>query len=554
MVYIKKSENFPSLAVNKKMDISSKKKEEPLAFLIPEKNKIEEKNKTEGTSFFSWFKKKQANKKNKSKNINKVEKIKNNKSQEKTSELKKKKRKRIFLFLIPQDEKEYFIENLSMLFSSGMNVLLALDSIRKEVKSSQMKAVIDRMREDIEAGTPMWQILSETRFFPSFVISLIKIGEHSGSLGKNLKVISVQQKKDRAFTSKIRSAMMYPGFVLGLTLIVGIGIAWFILPRLTLVFDQLKINLPLITRVLIAFGKFIAHYGSVVVPAFIVIIFLLFFFVFVFSRTKFIGQFLLFSIPGIKKLVQETELARMGYIMGTLLQAGLPIRSAMESLIESSSFYKYKNFYKHLKTSIEEGDTFQQSFDNFKKSGKLVPATVQQMIVIGENSGQLPETFFVIGENFEEKIDNTTKNLSVILEPILLVIVWLGVVAVALAVILPIYSLIGGLNNSNNSSPNTSSVTPPPAIETISDPDQLVEISPMQDVATSKEKKLEIKKTSIGFLNVRDQNNIKGKIIAKANVGEQYVFRNEQNGWYEIILSDGITGWVKSDYVSILGL
>ena len=388
------------------------------------------------------------------------------KKKEVASVLKKNKRQQVFLFLIPQSEKEYFIENLSMLFVSGMNISLALESIKAEVQSKQMKVIIDRMKEDIEAGMPMWQVLKETNFFPEFVISLIKIGESSGNLGKNLKVISIQQKKDRIFNSKIRSAMMYPSFVLGLTLIVGISVAWFILPRLTTVFDQLKIDLPLITKVLIAFGKFIGQHGAVAVPSFILTLAFIFFFVFIFSRTKFIGQFLLFSFPGIKKLIQETELARMGYIMGTLLGSGLPIKEATKSLIETSGFYKYKKFYKYLREKIEEGNTFQQVFNTYKKTRKIIPNTVQQMIIIGEKSGQLPETFLIIGGNFEEKIDDTTKNLSVILEPVLLVIVWLGVVAVALAVILPIYSLIGGLNNQKNNSSDF--VTPPPVTETIS--------------------------------------------------------------------------------------
>ena len=413
------------------------------------------------------------------------------------------------------------------------------------------------MKEEVEAGTPMWQVLKATKFFPEFVISLIKIGEGSGNLGKNLKVISIQQKKDRTFNSKIRSAMMYPGFVFGLTLIVGVGVAWFILPRLAIVFDQLKIDLPLITRILISFGKFIAQYGSIVVPSFIAGVILIFFFVFIFSRTKFIGQLLLFSFPGIKKLIQETELARMGYIMGTLLKSGLPIKDTMESLIETATFYKYKKFYQYLKNSIEEGNTFQQVFDSYKKTQKIIPATVQQMIVIGERSGQLPETFLAIGGNFEEKIDDTTKNLSVILEPILLVIVWLGVVAVALAVILPIYSLIGGLNNNQNNN-STVDITPPPVTETIgSSSVELQDVTEAQNQeqsdAIAPEKKLEIKTTGTGFLNVRDSGNTQGKIITRVTPGDQYVYQEELNGWYKIVLTDGTNGWVSGDYVQIIG-
>jgi type IV pilus assembly protein PilC len=462
---------------------------------------------------------------------------------------KKNKKKHIFTSLIPAEEKEYFIENLSMLLSSGMDIIRAMESIKKEVRSAQMKAVIDNLQEEVAAGSPIWKVLEETNFFPAFIISLIKIGEKSGGLVKNLKVIAVQQKKDRSLTSKIRSAMMYPVFVLTLTLIVGVSIAWFILPRLTTVFDQLKVDLPLITRILIAFGKFIGQHGTVAVPAFALGLIFLVYFVFIFRRTKFIGQTLLFYFPGVKRLIQETELARMGYIMGTLLEAGLPIIDTLRSLAEASTFYKYKKLYTFLGKSIEDGNTFQQSFDAYKKINKLVPATIRQMIMAGEQSGHLPQTFFSIGEAYEEKVDNTTKDLAVILEPILLVIVWLGVVGVALAVILPIYSLIGGINKPTTPPP------PAPVVETVTTeiieqaPD---EESPAQEDDTVAEKKLEILKTETGFLNVRNAGNARGKMVGKVLPGEQYIYTNEKDNWYEIILTDGTTGWVMGKYTKLV--
>lgn len=463
------------------------------------------------------------------------------------SEIEKKKRRHVFISLIPGEEKEYFIENLSMLLASGMDILSAVDSIKKEIHSSQMKQVIDNLREDVEAGSPIWKALEETKIFPAFITALIRIGEHSGSLVKNLKVISVQQKKDRSFNAKIRSAMLYPVFVLTLTLVVGISIAWFILPRLTVVFDQLRVELPLITKILIAFGKFIDQHGLVAVPSFVVSLAILIYFVFIFSRTKFIGQTLLFGVPGIKKLIQETELARMGYILGTLLAAGLPVVDALKSLAEASTFYKYQKLYLFLRENIEAGSTFQQSFELYQKSQKLVPATIRQLIMVGEKSGHLAETFLSIGEAFEEKIDNTTKNLAVILEPVLLVIVWLGVVAVALAVILPIYSLIGGLNKSSE----TPSVSVP-VIETVETQQSSADGAEVENESDVQEKKVEILKTGTGFLNVRDINDAKGKKVDQVLPGEQYVYQGEEAGWYQIVLANGGVGWISGKYAKVV--
>jgi len=342
-------------------------------------------------------------------------------------------------------ERDYFVENLSMLISGGLPIMSALDAILKEMRSRRMKSVIASIKTDIESGYPLWRTLANTSLFPEHAVSLIRLGEESGKLTQNLKVVAIEQEKERVFKSKLRSAMMYPVFVLSLTVIIGVGIAWFILPKLATVFAQLKIKLPLITKILIGTGTFLGHYGGYVVPAGIVVMAMLVFFIFLFSKTKFIGQFILFSLPGIKGLIKEVEVARFGYLLGTLLEAGLPITHALDSLASATEITQYRKLYLHLRDSVQDGNSVQKSFVAFKRSNYLVPAPIQQLLFAGEQSGSLAETLLKIGQTFEAKADTTTKNLTVILEPILLVIVWLGVVVVALAVILPIYSLIGGL-------------------------------------------------------------------------------------------------------------
>ena len=151
-------------------------------------------------------------------------------------------------------------------------------------------------------------------------------------------------------------------------------------------------------------------------------------------------------LPGVKLLLKETELARFGYLLGTLLSAGLSPTEALHSLSEATSLSRYKKFYLYLQESITDGNSFKKSFVQYKNINKLFPVPMQQLIIAGEQSGTLSETLIKIGQNYEAKTDTTAKDLTIILEPILLVIVWLGVLAVAFAVILPIYSLIGGLN------------------------------------------------------------------------------------------------------------
>ena len=343
-------------------------------------------------------------------------------------------------------EKEYFIENLSMLLGSGMGVAEAVDSLMAELKPGKIKQMLEKFRYEIDNGSPVWLSLQKAGLAPVHVVSLIKVGEEAGRLSENLKIVSTEQQKERIFKSKIKSALMYPIMVLVLTLVIGIGIAWFILPRLATVFSQLKLDLPFITQALIALGEFLEQYGHIAVPAFICFFAATFYFIFMFKRTKRAGEYIILHLPLIKRLVRDAELSRFGYIMGTLVNAGLNINQALSSLSDVSKFVNYRKLYVYLRVSIEDGNSFKKSFELYKGINELIPIHVQGMIVAGEKSGNLADVFLKFGVIYEEKTDVTAKNLTVLLEPILLVIVWLGVVGVALAIILPIYSLIGGLN------------------------------------------------------------------------------------------------------------
>ena len=451
-------------------------------------------------------------------------------------------------------EREYMLENISMLTASGMTVLDVLSAVRQELHSRNMLRIIDTISADIERGSSLWKAFQKSRIFPDHTISLVRIGEESGKLSDNLKLIAIQETKEREFQSKIRSAMIYPVFVLTLTVIVGVAIAWFILPRLATVFAQLDVELPAITKGLIAAGTFLGEYGHIAIPIFIAVLTLIIYVVFFFSKTKFIGQSLLFASPGIQGLIREVELARFGYLLGTLLQAGIPVTQALDSLEKATVFPHYKKLYAHLQGSIADGNSFQKSFSSYKKAKKLIPMPIQQLVVAGEQSGNLSNTLLTISANFEAKTEQTTKNVSVVLEPILLVIVWLGVVAVALAVILPIYSLIGGLNTDPNANMEvqSSNIKEQTTATTFT-------ATTTESVATTTQKSivkqkatLRILETGLGYLNVRSEPSTAGTMVGRALPGEEYEYVGTEVGWYEIMLSATTTGWVYGDYVEII--
>ncbi len=344
-------------------------------------------------------------------------------------------------------EKEFFFENLAQMLSSGISVVSALEALLEETRNKSINFLISEVKEEVENGLTLWKSLEKRKVLPSHLLTLVRVGEESGNLAKNLAIVIEQQNKDREFSSKLRSASLYPIIVLVLLSVVASAVALFILPRLASVYSSLKVELPFITTLLIELGRFLELYGFIALPLFFMFLFLTIYVIFFNKKTKIIGQRIIFKIKLTRNIVTETEIARMGYLMGTLLKSGFTAADALQLLGSSTSFYIYKEFYNYLFDAIQNGWSFKQAFFALKKINRIIPLYPRQMIISGEQSGKLAESFIKIGELFEQKNEETSKNIGAIIEPILLIIIWLGVAAIALAVILPIYSLIGDLTN-----------------------------------------------------------------------------------------------------------
>ncbi len=343
-------------------------------------------------------------------------------------------------------EREYFSQNLALLLKSGVSIGQALDALTATTRSRAMKQRLAAMQADIEAGFSLANALKRSGIVSGQTLALVQLGEQSGRLIDNLELAAQQEEKRHMFRSKLRSALIYPTFVLGLTLVVGLSVAWFLLPRLSDTFSQLNAKLPPLSQVVIQFGIFLKQYGIVAVPGFIAFCILLGYILFAFPRTKWIGQRILFALPGIGRLMREIEVAQFGYLFGTLLEVGLPITQAIGLLVAASSSIPYQELYRQLGKNLDDGYSFKESLASYRSSKKLLEPAVQQMIISGERSGSLSTVLMTIGRTYEQKADATTENLEAILEPFLLLFVAAGVLLVAVAVILPIYSLVGGLN------------------------------------------------------------------------------------------------------------
>jgi type IV pilus assembly protein PilC len=340
--------------------------------------------------------------------------------------------------------KRTFLDTLALLVSSGMGVNTALRTLEKNTQDKVLKKTLYSMLVSVENGSSLSQTMEEHNFLPKFLISLIRIGEESGNLADKIRRTVVTLDKDKRRQGQLKSALFYPLFVMSFVIVLGVLVATFILPRIGQVFGNMNVKLPLMTKLLIQLGNIMGAYWYIVIPIIFGVLTLAIMILFILPATKKSGQWLMFHLPVFKDLIQMSEVSRFSYNLSMLLNSGIPITKALFSLAEIHDYYMYKEYTKSIAAYIQDGKSFHNCFSvNQKKTNKLFPFAAQEIITAGEESGKLPEVLEQLGERYEEESDQISKNIAVLLEPALLLVVWIGVVFLAVAILLPIYTLVG---------------------------------------------------------------------------------------------------------------
>jgi type IV pilus assembly protein PilC len=276
-------------------------------------------------------------------------------------------------------------------------------------------------------------------------VSLVRVGEEAGNLARNMELLSIQQEKDRNLRQKVKMAMIYPAIVLTLMFIVVMGLGIFVLPNLIQVLYALNVELPLSTRIVVGFTEFMQAYGMRTAGGMIAAAFALLLLT-KYTSFKVFTQWFIFHIPGIGSLAKEASIARFGVILGGLLQAGVPLVESMESLVNVTTMVSFRRFYQKILERIVVGDSFAICFHSIRGSRKVLPGSVQQLIITGEKSGALSDTCVKVAQIYERKAEETAEKLSVILEPTLLLMIGALVGFIAFSIIVPIYSAVGNVS------------------------------------------------------------------------------------------------------------
>lgn len=341
-------------------------------------------------------------------------------------------------------ERMQFIENLATMLNAGLPLIDALKTLGVETRHKGFRKLVLRIVDTVENGTPLWRAMDSENLFSLHAIALVRIGEEAGNLAKNMEYLAAQEAKDHELVQKVKMAMIYPSIVLTIMFVIVMGLGMFVLPNLIGVLTSLNVELPFITRMVIRFSDVFSAHGLIIAPASIagMVIFVI---LAKYTVLKVPVQWVVFRIPGIGTLLRSATIARFGVIVGGLLKAGVPVVDAVQSLVEVTPILVYRHLYEKLRDHITIGDSFAKSFSAIRGSEKLLPVSVQQLVVTGEKSGALAEIMLKVADIYDKKASETAQKLPVILEPILLLIIGSLVGTIAFAIIVPIYSIVGNV-------------------------------------------------------------------------------------------------------------
>ena len=335
-------------------------------------------------------------------------------------------------------DKMMFARHLGVMLSSGLSVPRALDVISNQTKSKKFKNILAKIGEDVKTGNTLADSLAKAGVFDDLSVNMIRVGELGGSLEEVLVLLADQLEKEHNLISKVRGAMYYPSVIFVVMIGIGIAMMTFVVPQLTAVFADTQATLPASTKMIIDSSNFMAGH-KLLVLFFIIFIVL---FIIIFFKTKMgkrAAAFLSLKVPVIKNIVVKVNTARFARIYASLLRSGVPVAESLKIISETLTNRYYQDAFKKVGAEVQKGKPLHEELAAYPK---LFPILIVQMVEVGEETGKTVDVLSDLARFYEEEIDQLTKNLSSIIEPVLMVIIGSAVGFFAISMIMPMYSIM----------------------------------------------------------------------------------------------------------------
>lgn len=347
-----------------------------------------------------------------------------------------------FLETISISEKIFFSRNLAVMVSAGVSIAKALEILSRQTKNKKFKVILGELGEGIKKGNSLSEGMKQhPRVFSSLFSAMVKVGEETGRLSESLILISEQMEKDHTLRKKIKGAMIYPSIVISAMVFIGILMMIYVVPTLTATFEELGVQLPLSTRIIIMISNFFVQH-TVLFAIILGITVISIFSILRSAKGKKIFNIIILHAPLFSSLVKKVNSARTSRTLASLISAGVDVLEALNITKEVLQNDKFKEVLEQARNDIQKGVPISESF---KKASHLYPILVGEMMAVGEETGKLTDMLLRLADFYEEEVAEATKNISTVIEPVLMVIIGAAVGFFAVSMIKPMYSMVSGL-------------------------------------------------------------------------------------------------------------
>ncbi|HOA83625.1 MAG TPA: type II secretion system F family protein [Thermodesulfovibrio thiophilus] len=353
--------------------------------------------------------------------------------------VKEKEERKIFTFgKVSQKDILFFTRQFATLFAAGVPVVQAFDALIDQIKNKSFKKVLIQMRNDIEKGSSLAESMKRhPKVFNSLFINMVRAGEEGGILEKVLQRMADYFEKMIKLKRKIIGAMIYPSLIVAVAVLVVSIIMIFVIPTFAKLFGEMRIDLPLPTRITIAASNFMAK-SAVFILAGIIGFFVFIKFLRKSEKGKKIIDGVLLKAPLLGVVLLKASLSRFARTLGTLLSSGVPILSSMEISARASANKIIEDVVLEMKEDVTAGKSLTEVL---KTNPEIFPPIFVQMVSVGESTGATDEMLNKVADFYDEEVDNAVANLMSMLEPALIIFLGVTIGFIVLSLYLPIFRL-----------------------------------------------------------------------------------------------------------------
>jgi type IV pilus assembly protein PilC len=339
---------------------------------------------------------------------------------------------------VKQDEVVMFTRNLSAMLKAGLPMSRALSVAERQTKNQRFKVTLHTLIDRLNQGTPFHEAIGAfPKIFPSLYVSMVHAGEEGGTMADALGILAIQMERASNLKKKIKGAMIYPMIVIGVMTLIGILMMIYVIPTLTKTFREMNAELPASTKLIMSISDLFANHAFLTIGSFIggIVLFVSF------LKTKVGGRifdWVVVRIPIIGTMAKETNAARTSRTLSSLLASGVDVIGSINITKDVVQNSYYKDILAEAAVRVEKGKPLSEIFIERED---LYPVLVGEMIAVGEETGKISEMLQELAKFYENEVEQKTKDLSTIIEPILMVVIGGAVGFFALAMISPIYSI-----------------------------------------------------------------------------------------------------------------